>query len=314
MDHDRTRRSAPADSSRRSAMIGSTIAFAAIAAGVTQSRSASAQNRGAGPAPASSSPGPQAAARGTVQRSGNTILITGGGSGIGRGLAHAFHALGNTVIVAGRRLHALQETIAGRPNMHGVQLDVDDPAMIQAVTTRIVAQHPGLNAVFNVAGIMRLGEDLSRSGDLRDSGAQFTTNFLGPVRLNNALIDHIKTRPNPVIITVTSGLAFVPRAEVASYCASKAALHNYTLCLREQLRDVVKVIELIPPAVQTELVPGQSTRASAMPLPAFIDETMALLLQQPAPDENIVERARSSRFAEREGRFDQALARMNGRS
>lgn len=248
-----------------------------------------------------------------MQTTGNTILITGGGSGIGRELALRFNDLGNTVIVTGRRLQPLQETIAGRQNMHALELDVDDPAAINEFARRVVAEHPNLNVLINNAGIMRY-EDLGTASDLRDAEAQVTTNLLGPIRLNNALIEHLKSRLNPVVVNVSSGLAFVPRADAAVYSATKAAIHAYTMSLRHQLDGQVKVIELVAPALQTELTPGQSTREGYMPLDDFIDEVMTLFRQQPTPDEIVVERARLQRLAEREGRFDQVFDRINSRA
>lgn len=248
-----------------------------------------------------------------MQTTGNTILITGGGSGIGRELALRFNDLGNTVIVTGRRLQPLQETIADRQNMHALELDVDDPAAINEFARRVVAEHPNLNVLINNAGIMRY-EDLGTASDLRDAEAQVTTNLLGPIRLNNALIEHLKSRLNPVVVNVSSGLAFVPRADAAVYSATKAAVHAYTMSLRHQLDGQVKVIELVAPALQTELTPGQSTREGYMPLDDFIDEVMTLFRQQPTPDEIVVERARLQRLAEREGRFDQVFDRINSRA
>ncbi len=253
---------------------------------------------------------PQPSKQLTMQSTGNTIFITGGGSGIGRELALRFNHLGNTVIVSGRRIAPLQETIAGRKNMHAIELDVDNPDEINAVAQRVVAEYPKINILINNAGIMRY-EDLSRKSDLHDAQAQMTTNLLGPIRLTNALVDHLKARPNAAIVNVSSGLAFVPRADAAVYSATKAAIHSYTVSLREQLKDRVKVVELIPPALRTELTPGQSGREGYMPLDQFIDEVMEQFLQQPTPNEIVVERARVQRLAEREGRFDQVFDRIN---
>ena len=246
----------------------------------------------------------------TMQSTGNTILITGGGSGIGRELARRFNDLGNTVIVAGRSMAPLQETIADRQNMHAYTLDVDDPAAISTFSQQVVKQHPGLNVLINNAGIMRF-EDLSKARDLDDAEAQITTNLLGPIRLTNALINHLMTRANPVVVNVSSGLAFVPRSDAGTYGASKAAIHSYTLSLREQLKGQVKVIEIIPPAVQTELTPGQSSREGYMPLDDFMDGVMGLFAQQPTPDEIVVPQAGFLRWAEREGRFDDVFGRLN---
>lgn len=249
----------------------------------------------------------------TLQTSGNTIVITGGSSGIGRELALRFNDLGNTVIVTGRRLESLQETIAGRQNMHAVQLDVTSPESIAAFAQTVLTTHPDVNVLINNAGIMRF-EDLTTGGQLDDAVAQITTNLLGPIRVTNALVEHLATRPNPVIVNVSSGLAFVPRADAPTYSATKAAVHAHTLSLRHQLQGRVKVIELIPPAVQTELTPGQSTRDGYMPLDAFIDEVMTLFLQQPTPDEIVVERAQPLRRAERDGRFEAIFERLNAQA
>lgn len=268
-----------------------------------------AEASGAAPARGDAS---SAAASGSaaLRPSGNTILITGGGSGIGRELAQRFQALGNTVIITGRRLESLRETIGDRPGMVALTLDLDDPQAIDAFARRVVADHPALNVLINNAGIMRF-EDVGSHHDLRDAQAQITTNLLGPIRMNNALVEHLKTRPGAAVVNVSSGLAFVPRADAAVYSATKAAVHSYTQSLRQQLQGRVQVIELIPPAVQTELTPGQSVREGYLPLDAFMDEVMALFQQQPVPDEIVVQRAGFQRYAERENRHAEAFARIN---
>ncbi|QZN97202.1 SDR family oxidoreductase [Symbiopectobacterium purcellii] len=246
-----------------------------------------------------------------MKTANNTILITGGGSGIGRELALRFHELGNTVIVSGRRLQSLKETIAGRANMHAIELDIDDPTDISAFAQRVVEEYPTLNVLINNAGIMRY-DDLSTKSDLLDAEAHITTNLLGPVRLTNALLDHLKRQSGAVIVNVSSGLAFVPRTDAAIYSATKAAIHSMTQSLRHRLAGQIEVIELVPPAVQTELTPGQANREGYLPLGAFIDEVMALFCETPTPEEIIVERARLQRLAEREGRFAQVFERING--
>ncbi|RUV58878.1 MAG: SDR family NAD(P)-dependent oxidoreductase, partial [Mesorhizobium sp.] len=162
-----------------------------------------------------------------MKMTGNTILITGGGSGIGRELALRFNALGNTVIVAGRRKEALEQTIAGREGMHAMVGNVEDPEAIAAFAKRVVAEHPALNVLINNAGIMRR-EDLTRTRDLRDAEETIVTNLFGPIRLTNALIDHLAARQNAVIVNVSSGLAFVPLSGTPTYNATKAAIHSYT--------------------------------------------------------------------------------------
>ncbi|MCI0752165.1 SDR family oxidoreductase [Teichococcus vastitatis] len=245
-----------------------------------------------------------------MNQSGNTILITGGGSGIGEALAHRFHDRGNTVIVAGRRRDTLERTITGRPNMHAIELDVNSAAGVADCAQRLLAEHPRLNVLVNNAGIMRF-EALDRSRDLTDAEQTITTNLLGPIRLTNALIDHLTAQPGAAIVNVTSGLAFVPLFATPTYNATKAAMHSYTLSLREVLRDRVEVIELAPPAVQTGLTPGQESRPGYLPLDAFADEVMSLFAQQPTPREILVERVRSMRFAEAEGHFDAMMAQLN---
>ncbi|MGE0970499.1 SDR family oxidoreductase [Klebsiella sp. WOUb02] len=193
-----------------------------------------------------------------MQLTGNTILITGGGSGIGRALAEAFLAAGNKVIIAGRRQEALDDTVAANPGMHAIVLDIDNPASILTCAASLTRDWPGLNVVVHNAGIMR-PEDLT-SGDVSVAEAEITTNLLGPIRLTAALIAHLLGQPHAAILTVSSGLAFVPIAPTPTYCATKAAIHSWTQSLRYQLRDTaIQVTELVPPLVQTE-TDGQAAR------------------------------------------------------
>ncbi|MBS1033082.1 SDR family oxidoreductase [Gluconobacter cerinus] len=245
-----------------------------------------------------------------MKPSGNTILITGGGSGIGQALAQRLHDAGNKVIVAGRRQNALDETIAGRANMHALVLDIESPEGIADFTERLLGAYPSLNVLINNAGIMRF-EDLAQTHDVADAEATITTNLLGPIRLINSLTDHLVKQSDAVVINVTSGLAFVPLTTTPTYNATKAAIHSYTITLREVLKGKVEVIELAPPAVQTGLTPGQETRPGYQPLTDFTDEVMALLTQQPTPPEILVERVRFLRFAEANGQFDETLTKLN---
>ncbi len=241
---------------------------------------------------------------------GNTILITGGGSGIGEALGHRFHDAGNTVIVAGRRQEALDKAIAGRANMHAIQFDVEDPDGIADFVSRLLTDFPRVNVLLNNAGIMR-PEKVDQARDLSDAEATINTNLLGPIRLTNALIDHLVMQPDAVLINTSSGLAFVPLIATPTYGATKAAIHLYTIALREALKGRVEVLELVPPAVQTGLTPGQEDREGYMPLTEFADEVMTLLTHTPTPPEILVERVGFLRNAETEGRFAETLARLN---
>jgi len=213
-----------------------------------------------------------------MKLTGNTIFITGGGSGIGRGLAEALHKLGNEVIISGRRMNVLAEVTMANPGMKSVEMDVTDPASIAAVAKKLIAEHPKLNVLINNAGIMTPD---AVQGEVDDDivTSMVTTNLLGPIRLTSALIDHLKEQPSATVINVTSGLGFIPLAMTATYSATKAALHSYSLSQRYLLKDSnVRVLELAPPYVQTELNgPYQLSDPRAMPLQEFIDETIQVL-------------------------------------
>lgn len=245
-----------------------------------------------------------------MRTTGNTILVTGGGSGIGAALARRWHEAGNRVIVAGRRQDALERTIAGAENMHALTFDAGDAASVADLAKRVLAEHPDLNILVNNAGIMRL-EPIDTARDLAAAEATVTTNLLGPIRLIDALVDHLAARPDAAIVNVTSGLAFVPMTAAAVYSATKAALHSYTVSLRAELAGRVEVIELAPPAVRTALTPGQEDRAGYMPLDDFADEVMTLFVGDPTPPEIVVDRARALRTAEAERRFDETLTQLN---
>jgi uncharacterized oxidoreductase len=248
-----------------------------------------------------------------MQLTGNTILITGGGSGIGRGLAEAFQALGNTVIIAGRRQQALDATTAANPGMRSVQLDIDNAEAIRAFGAKMAKEYPALNVVIHNAGIMRPENLLAQPEDLADAEAIITTNLLGPIRLTAALLPQLKKQPAATIMTVTSGLAYLPMAMTPTYCATKAAIHSYSLTMRYQLKGTkVEVLELVPPYVQTELMgDAQASDPRAMPLKDYIAETMKILKEQPDATEICVERVYPLRYAEKNGDFDKAFQGFN---
>ena len=244
-----------------------------------------------------------------MKLAGNTILITGGGSGIGRGLAEAFHALGNEVIIAGRREGVLREAVAANAGMEYIVFDQDSAAGASKLAGSIRERFPKLNVLVNNAGIQRV-EDLT-SGDISQSEATINTNVLGPMRLTAVLMKQLMKQPEAAILNVSSALAMMPAAMMPSYCASKAAMHSYTQSLRYQLRDTaVQVIEIIPPWVQTELQGNRGMNPKAMPLKDYITETMGLLKNSPESTEIISERAKPMRFADR-GDYDAFFSRYN---
>jgi uncharacterized oxidoreductase len=238
-----------------------------------------------------------------MRMTGNTILITGGGSGIGLGLAKSFAEAGNKVIIAGRRKEALDAATAQNPGLQSMVLDIDSPKAIEEFSKRINQEHPELNVLINNAGIMR--PEQAKSGNVADAEAMITTNLLGPIRLTAALLPQLLKNPNAAIMMVSSGLAFVPLAMTPTYCATKAAIHSYSQSLRYQLKDTgVQVLELAPPYVQTELMgPGQAADPRAMPLDEFINETMNILKSSPDAEEICVENVKPLRFAEKSGDY-----------
>lgn len=244
----------------------------------------------------------------------NTILVTGGGSGIGRALAEEFHRAGNRVIISGRRKNILDEVTAASPGMASMVMDATDAEGIRAFADTLVKNHPTLNAVIHNAGIMR-PENLSGAPDYLETAEEtIATNLLAPIRLTAALLPHFLKQPAATVLTVSSGLAFVPMVLTPTYSATKSAIHAYSIALREQLKATsVEVIEIVPPYVQTTLMgEGQATDERAMPLDAFIAEVMDILTNRPDEKEVVVERCKPLRFATQNGSFDQVFATVNG--
>ena len=241
--------------------------------------------------------------------SGNTILVTGGGSGIGRGLAEAFHRLDNHVIIAGRREGLLQHVVAPCAGMEYLVFDQNSPEGTRELATEVQKRFQKLNVLVNNAGIQKV-EDLA-SGDVADAETTINTNLLGPMRLTAALIRQLLGQNNAAILNVSSALAMMPAARMPSYCASKAAMHSYTQSLRYQLRgSSVQVIEIIPPWVQTDLQGDRGLNPRAMSLKDYIAETISFLTYTPDATEVVSERAKAMRFAER-GDYDAFFNKYN---
>lgn len=241
-------------------------------------------------------------------------LVTGGTSGIGRALAESFHQRGNQVIIAGRRQHLLNEITAAHPGMHGMQLDVEDPLAVDTFAASIRERFSGLNVLINNAGISKPEDFTADAIDLSAAESMIQTNIVSVLRLTAALLPILKQQANSTIITTSSGLAFVPRADLPTYCASKAFLHSWLQSLRFQLRKTsVEVLELAPPYVQTELGgPSQVIDPKAMPLANYIAEVMQLLSNpNPPHGEILVERVKSLRWAEKNEAYERVFAALN---
>ena len=241
----------------------------------------------------------------------NTIFIAGATSGIGLGLALRFQAAGNRVIVGGRRTELLEQIATEHPGIETVVIDTTDPDSITTAATDVRTRFPELNVLVTMAGIME-PEDVHTADFLSVAERTVTTNLLGPIRLLAAFTEALANRPHATIITVSSGLAFVPLPFTPTYNATKAAIHSLSRGIRVQLADTsIKVIELIPPAVRTTLM-GQQDSERAMSLQAYLDETMTLLETLPQADEIVVENVKFLRNAETNGSYDHVLALLAG--
>jgi uncharacterized oxidoreductase len=184
---------------------------------------------------------------------GNTILITGGTSGIGLGFAEEFIKEGNTVIITGRRADRLKEIQDSIPGIITKVSDVDDDAQRKELAAWVKQNYPQTNILINNAGV-QLVIDLTKPVDVERITAETMTNFIAPLHLGSLFVPLLSSKDNAAIINITSGLAFVPVAQMPVYCATKAAMHSLTLSLRYQLKDTgIKVFEIIPPPVDTEL-------------------------------------------------------------
>lgn len=245
-----------------------------------------------------------------MKTTGNTILITGGTSGIGLGLALRWYETGNTVIVAGRRKD-LDRIVADHPGIESLVLDVADPASIANAVETLPVAHPQLNVLVNNAGIM-MTENVLDPSSLSIAEDHVTTNLLGTIRMTYAFLPHLVARPDAVVMNMTSALAFVPMPITPTYNATKAALHSFSESLRVQLAgSTVRVIEIAPPGVRTTLL-GQENHEDSMPLDEFLTEAMTLLHTQPDAKEIVVDRARFVRDAVANGTYDQVLEMLSG--
>ncbi|NKI92952.1 SDR family NAD(P)-dependent oxidoreductase [Rhizobacter sp. SG703] len=249
-----------------------------------------------------------------MKLTGNTILVTGGTSGIGRALAEALHDRGNRVVITGRRQALLDDITGARPGLVGLQLDVDDAASLSRLSIELRERFPELNVLLANAGISRTEDMASDAWRADDAEAIVRTNILGVMRTAAAFLPLIKDKPHAAFLATSSALAFVPRADFPTYCASKAFLHSWLQSMRHQLRPIpVEVLELSPPYVQTELTGAQQARdPRAMPLDDYVAEVLRILDAGDIPrGEVLLERDFARRWAERDGRYEATFAAMN---
>lgn len=208
------------------------------------------------------------------------VFITGGSSGIGAGLARAWHARGAKVIIAGRDAATLAQVADTCPGMETYVLDVSQPAAVTQCAADLAVRHPGLNVVVNNAGIQRM---VNFSADAlvlpAEIDPEVDINLKGLLYVTAAFVPILRRQPKARLIQISSGLGFVPLVQSPIYSATKAAVHSFTVSLREQLRgSTIQVIEVIPPLVATNLHRGQSRPVrGAMPLDTFITKTMRAL-------------------------------------
>jgi len=189
--------------------------------------------------------------------SNNTILITGGTSGIGLELATQLLALGNMVVITGRDPAKLDRIKRELPLLHVIQSDVSDPTAIASLYERVSREYPALNILINNAGVMRKINLQDKGSDLENISREIETNLVGPVRMVKQFLPLLKAQPRAAIVNVSSGLAFTPFPISPVYGATKAGLHSFTQSLRVQLKNTsVKVFELAPPSTQTPLQNG----------------------------------------------------------
>jgi uncharacterized oxidoreductase len=210
---------------------------------------------------------------------GRTVLITGGTSGIGLELARQLIARRNTVIVTGRDQRKLQAAKSSLPSIHAVQSDASNPEEINALLQQVTAEFPACNTLVNNAGMMR-NLDLNERRSLKDVTRELDLGLSGPVQMVQAFLPHLKSRPNALIVNVSSGLAFVPFPLSPVYSATKAGIHAFTRCLRVQLKGSnVAVVELAPPGVETKLFRGEFEQEmkgqKAMPVDVLVAKAIA---------------------------------------
>ncbi|WP_205500108.1 SDR family oxidoreductase [Rufibacter psychrotolerans] len=209
-----------------------------------------------------------------MKLAGNTVLITGGASGIGLAIAERFLQAGSTVIVCGRRADKLNEAKEKHPALHTIVCDVAKEADRVALLEWTTAEFPQLNVLVNNAGIQRRVNPVEEQEAWSQTQQEIAINLEAPIHLCSLFVPHLQKQPKAGIVNVTSGLAFTPGVFAPVYCATKAALHSFTMSLRFLLRNTaVEVVEIVPPAVNTDLG-GAGLHTFGAPLDEFADSVM----------------------------------------
>ena len=237
-----------------------------------------------------------------------TVFIAGATSGIGLELARRFAAAGSAVIVGGRRTDLLGKLAA--EGFAAVPIDVTDAASIDRARDTILLTHPGLDTIVTMSGV-GIPEDLRDPAHFSAAQETIDTNLLGTIRVIDAFTPHLIARGAGTIITVSSGIGFLPFPVMPTYAASKAGVHAYSEALRAQLDGTgVEVCELVPPAVA--VTPEAAVvNPRALGLAEFATEVMDLLQASPAPREILVKGVLMHRWAERDGTYDELVARRS---
>lgn len=247
-----------------------------------------------------------------MKMSGNTILITGGNTGIGRALAEKLYAKGNMLIITGRNKEKLEETLAANPGMEGYILDIQDPNAINMLSAQVIQKHPELNVLINNAGAGSIEKLTDGFENIITAESMVLTNVLGPIRMTLAFLPHLLNKMSAAVINTGSGLGHVPLAAMPTYSASKAAVHSWTQSLRHQLKNSsVEVIEIIPPAVHTGFLGLDEPAPHEMLLSQFINEVMEIFENIPASYEICVQNVIPLRNAESNGNYEKVYSTVN---
>jgi len=245
-----------------------------------------------------------------MQISNSTVFIAGATSGIGLALAQRLASAGGQVIIGGRRADALKGIEAENTGIDTVEIDVTDAASVTLARDVVLNRHPDLSTVVTMSGVMH-PEDLRDPAHFAVAEQTVATNLLGTIRVLDAFTPHLVTRGSGTLVTVSSGIAFVPFPLTPTYGATKAAIHSYSESLRKQLAGTgVEVAELVPPLTATTLM-GSHDNPAAMPVGDFVDEALQLLTTDPTPHEIVVERAKTQRNAVEDGTYNQLLDMMS---